>query len=147
MRKCLRDDTFQWMAAAQSSFDMVKTHIVNSSALSIFDPSLPTIVSTDASDYGLRAKLTQMHPDNTERTVAFASRSLTPAERKYSIVNTPGGVSLCVGSRKVEDFLMGDKIYTAYRSPSPYHTATHKRTWASGNAYCLVVSQTPVLHV
>nr|XP_055032791.1 uncharacterized protein K02A2.6-like [Misgurnus anguillicaudatus] len=86
MRDCLRDDKFQWTAAAQSSFDIVKTRIVTSSALSVFDPTLPTIVSTDASDYGLGAILTQMHSDNTERTVAFASRSLTSAERKYSIV-------------------------------------------------------------
>lgn len=68
------------------SFDTVKTRIVNSPALAVFDPSLPTIVSTDASDYGLGAIVTQIHPDKTERTVAFASRSLTPAERKYSIV-------------------------------------------------------------
>lgn len=77
MRKCLHDDTFQWTASAQSSFEKVKTRIVKSSALSAFNPSLPTIVSTDASDYGLGAILTQMHLDKMERTVAFASRSLT----------------------------------------------------------------------
>jgi len=42
MRKCLCDD-IQW-TAAQSSFEMVKTRIVNSSAMSVFDPSLPTVV-------------------------------------------------------------------------------------------------------
>uniref|UniRef100_A0A9J8A7M3 Ig-like domain-containing protein n=1 Tax=Cyprinus carpio carpio TaxID=630221 RepID=A0A9J8A7M3_CYPCA len=40
----------------------------------------------DASDYGLGAVFTQIHPDNTERTVAFASRSLTQTERKYATV-------------------------------------------------------------
>ena len=59
---------------------------MNSPALSVFDPSLPTFVSTDASDYGLGAVLTQLHTDGTERTVACASRTLNPAERKYSIV-------------------------------------------------------------
>uniref|UniRef100_A0A3P9H5V6 Gypsy retrotransposon integrase-like protein 1 n=1 Tax=Oryzias latipes TaxID=8090 RepID=A0A3P9H5V6_ORYLA len=86
MRACLHTDTFKWTSEAQASFDAVKTRIINSPALAVFEPSLPTIVATDASDYGLGAILTQLHPDKTERTVAFASRSLTPAERKYSIV-------------------------------------------------------------
>lgn len=38
------------------------------------------------SDYGLGAVFTQLHPDRTERTVAFASRTLTSTERKYSTV-------------------------------------------------------------
>uniref|UniRef100_A0A1A8N061 Gypsy retrotransposon integrase-like protein 1 n=4 Tax=Nothobranchius TaxID=28779 RepID=A0A1A8N061_9TELE len=86
MRECLRNDTFHWTEAAQLSFEKVKSGIVNSAALTVFDPSLPTIVSTDASDYGLGAVLTQVHPDGIEKTVAFASRTLSTAERKYSVV-------------------------------------------------------------
>lgn len=71
MRDCLRDDVFTWTAAAQFSLDAVKDRIVNIPALAVFDPGLPTIVSTDASDYGLGAILTQLHPDKTERTVAL----------------------------------------------------------------------------
>lgn len=59
---------------------------MNSPALALFDRDLPTIISTDASDYGLGAVFTQLHPDHTERTVAFALRMLTPTERKYSTV-------------------------------------------------------------
>ena len=87
MRACLRSEQdFEWTDAAQQAFEQVKKHIANSPALAMFDPALPTLVSTDASDYGLGAVLAQIHPDQTERTVAFASRSLTATERKYSIV-------------------------------------------------------------
>lgn len=60
--------------------------LIDSPALSLFDPDLPTVVSTDASDYGLGAVLAQVHENKTERIVAFASRTLSPAERKYSTI-------------------------------------------------------------
>ncbi|CAM4643089.1 unnamed protein product [Lepidochelys kempii] len=78
--------TLVWTMDAQASFEMVKDLIVHNPVLALFSPTLPTIVTTDASDYELRAVLTQLHEDNTERTVAFASRTLSNAERKYSTV-------------------------------------------------------------
>ncbi|KAF7649553.1 hypothetical protein LDENG_00139450 [Lucifuga dentata] len=79
-------DLFTWTPEAQRSFKTVKELIVNSPALSLFNPELPTVVTTDVSDYGLGAVLTQMHHDDSERTVAFASSTLTQAERNYSTV-------------------------------------------------------------
>lgn len=109
MRACLREDTFRWTEAAQESFQAVKGRIVNSSALAVFDPSLPTYVSPDASDYGLGAVLTQLHPDGTERTVACASRTLSSAERKYSIVEKEA--LACVWSvEKWRSFLWGTRF-------------------------------------
>lgn len=87
LRALLRGSVpFNWTPEAQQCFEEVKRLIVNSPALSLFNPELPTIVTTDASDYGLGAVLTQIHPDASERTVAFASRTLSQAERKYSTV-------------------------------------------------------------
>lgn len=87
LRACLRQDAmFEWNAEAQECFLKVKQLLIDSPALALFNPDFPTIISTDASDYGLGAVFTQLHPDHTERTVAFASRTLTPTERKYSTV-------------------------------------------------------------
>lgn len=87
MHECVKDkETFTWSAAAQTSFDEVKQLLVSSSALALFDPSLRSVISTDACDYGLGAVFAQIQPDGTEKPVAFASRTLTMAERKYSIV-------------------------------------------------------------
>ncbi|KAJ8335337.1 hypothetical protein SKAU_G00386790 [Synaphobranchus kaupii] len=87
MRALLRKDCpFQWNKTAQAALDRVKQLIVHSPALVLFDPSKSTIVSTDASDYGVGAVLTQLDSNGAEQTVAFASRSLSDAERKYSIV-------------------------------------------------------------
>ncbi len=87
MRDVLRENSdFTLTINAQKSFQKVKELIAQSSALALFDPALPTIVTTDASDYGIGGVLTQLHPDKSERTVAFASRALTATERKYSVV-------------------------------------------------------------
>ncbi|KAL0182111.1 hypothetical protein M9458_021486, partial [Cirrhinus mrigala] len=76
----------QWSKETTESFDTLKRMLLQSPVLAIYDPSLPTFISTDASDYGLGAVLTQLHPDGVERAIAFASRSLSKSERKYSIV-------------------------------------------------------------
>ena len=87
MRALLRKNTtFKWNDAAQESFDQVKNMVVNSPALKLFDPNKPTVVSTEASDNGLAAVLTQVNEAGEEDTIAFASRSLSDAESKYSIV-------------------------------------------------------------
>ncbi|XP_043239605.1 uncharacterized protein LOC122390579 [Amphibalanus amphitrite] len=75
---------FKWTAEMQSAFEDVKEAILTSSALAMFDPSLPTTVTTDASDVGIGAVLTQTHPEG-ERVVAFASSTLSQAQRQYSV--------------------------------------------------------------
>lgn len=85
MRVLLRkNEPFIWSAETDSSFRRVKEMLSSSTVLHMFDPSLPVIVSTDASDCGLGAVLQQQNGHEL-RTVAFASRSLSPAERKYSV--------------------------------------------------------------
>ncbi|MBW0474576.1 hypothetical protein O181_014291, partial [Austropuccinia psidii MF-1] len=52
--------------------------------LSHFDPSLPTIVETDVSDYALGAVLSHIS-DSGKHPIAFNSRKLIPAELNYEI--------------------------------------------------------------
>ncbi|SCV65341.1 Integrase core domain protein [Anaplasma phagocytophilum] len=49
-----------------------------------YDPSYSTTVSADASSYGLGAVLLQDQPTGERRAVAYASRSLTSTEQRYS---------------------------------------------------------------
>ncbi|XP_043247112.1 uncharacterized protein K02A2.6-like [Amphibalanus amphitrite] len=91
LRQPLRKDApaFRWTEEMTAALEDVKSAILNSSALAPFDPSLQTFVTTDASDVGLGAVLSQIHPDG-ERVVAFASSTLSAAQRKYSVTDREG---------------------------------------------------------
>lgn len=85
LRELTRKDVpFAWTPEVQQAFDTVKEVIANSVTLHLFDPDLPVVVATDASAYGLGAVLLQ-EKEGVEVPVAFASRTLSGAERNYSV--------------------------------------------------------------
>lgn len=85
MRSIIRQGkSFTWTDEAQKSFEAIKKYLSTNPVLSMFDPELPVFVSTDASDYGLGAVLQQMDGPHV-RTIAYASRTVSETERRYSM--------------------------------------------------------------
>nr|KAG5689645.1 hypothetical protein BaRGS_029884 [Batillaria attramentaria] len=78
-----KEKAWCWGPAQVAAVKQVKELVTSAPTLAYFDPELPTIVSADASSYGLGAVLLQKHGDRL-RPVAFASRMLTKAERNYA---------------------------------------------------------------
>ena len=79
-----KSTTFKWGKAKQKAFEALKDALVSSSTLAYFDRDAEeTKLITDASPVGLGAVLTQVKK-GTERVIAYASRSLTDVERRYS---------------------------------------------------------------
>jgi transposase InsO family protein len=81
-----KDAPFVWDEACQASMAELKRLLVQAPALRPPDFSKPFRVRSDASYHGLGATLLQGDPDNGEDwyVVAYASRSLTKAEKNYS---------------------------------------------------------------
>ncbi|MBW0466623.1 hypothetical protein O181_006338 [Austropuccinia psidii MF-1] len=69
---------------ALKQFNKLKQALTTGPILSHFNPSLPTIVETYASDYSLGAVLIQVS-DSGKHSMAFDSHKLLPAELNYEI--------------------------------------------------------------
>ena len=64
---------------------MVKQRLTSFPILAHFDPTLPSIIETDASDYAVGAIHSQIQKNGPVHPVAFLSRKFFPAEMKYNI--------------------------------------------------------------
>lgn len=85
MRVLLRKgQRFVWSDETDASFRKAKDSLACSPILRMFDASLPVVLATDVSECVLGAVL-QQAVGHELHTVAFASRVLSPAERKYSV--------------------------------------------------------------
>ncbi|UYV69371.1 K02A2.6-like [Cordylochernes scorpioides] len=79
-----KDVSFIWGLPQKKAFEKVKDVLASDRVLASFDISKKTMVSADASSYGLGAVLKQEHESNEWRPVAFASRTLTKTEQGYA---------------------------------------------------------------
>lgn len=77
-------NSWLWGPCQQAAFDKLKSLLSSEVCMAKYDPSYPTVVSADASSYGLGAVLLQDQPSGERRAVAYASRSLTDTESRYS---------------------------------------------------------------
>lgn len=78
-----KDEQWSWNAKEQQAFESIKRSLCSTQVLIPFDPQVRTVLMTDASPAGLGAVLMQGN-DDALRPVAYASKSLTGPETRYS---------------------------------------------------------------
>ena len=79
-------NAFVWTPAQEEAFATVKKALVSPPILAQFDPSLPTMLQTDASRLkGLGYALLQKHEDSW-RLIQCGSRFLTDTESRYAMI-------------------------------------------------------------
>jgi len=75
-----KKNSWAWMDTHQKAFQDLKTELSSERILAKYDPELETIVSSDASSYGLGGVLLQKQYNGEWRPVIYASRTLTTTE-------------------------------------------------------------------
>ena len=147
----LRKETkWCWGNEQASAFEAAKQLLQSDSLLVHFDPDKPLLLACDASPYGVGAVLSHQMEDGSERPIAFASRSLSPAEINYSQLDKEG-LSLVFGVTKFHQYLYGMKfvLITDHRPliglfneqrPIPPQASGRLQRWAltlAGYAYII----------
>ena len=104
---------FIWSKIHGDAFNKLKEMISQPPVLQYYNLGKQVVLETDASDYGLGAVLLQ-----NGRAVAFASRTLTQAERRYSQIEKEC-LALMFGCTRFDHYLHGRakiKVLTDHKS-------------------------------
>jgi len=105
--KLLRKSSlWKWGHAQCKAFEQSKLLLTSDKFLVHFDPNLKLSLACDASAYGLGVVLSHKMPSGGEQPIAYASRTLSDAERNYSQLEKEG-LACIFGVKKFHNFLFG----------------------------------------
>ena len=79
-----QDEEWRWTEVEQTAFKKLKSLLSTAQVLVHYNPQLPVTLACDASGTGVGAVLSYVMANGTQHPLAYASRSLTKAERNYS---------------------------------------------------------------
>ena len=102
----MKGSKWSWTNACEEAFREVKRLVTSDLVLMHYNPELSVSLACDASAYGLGCVLSHVLPGGQERPIAFASRTLNAAERRYS-QKDKGALSIVWRVKKCYMYLYG----------------------------------------
>lgn len=100
-----KNTKFVWSNECDVAFERSKELLLSDNVLALYDPSKETILSCDASPYGVGCVLSQIF-DGIEKPILFVSSTLSPAESNYSQSHREA-IAIVFGVKKLHKYLYG----------------------------------------
>jgi len=97
---------WSWSNDCSKPFQNAKKQLTSACVLTHYNPSLPITLEVDASAYGVGAVKSHTFPNGSERPIAFASCTLTSAEKNYAQIEKEA-LALIFGVKKFHCYLYG----------------------------------------
>ena len=100
---------YEWKKAQNDAFVKAKKSLVSPPILIHYDQDKELVVACDASPYGIGAVLSHRMDNGSEKPISFASRSLSPAEKKYSQLDKEG-LAAIFAIKKFHRYIFGRPV-------------------------------------
>ena len=104
-----RNVAFRWTEECQAAFDELRQKLCSAPVLAYPDFKKSFILDTDASDTGIGGVLSQLDDDGRERVIAYGSRLLSKAERRYCVTRREL-LAMVVFTRQFKPYLLGRRF-------------------------------------
>ena len=98
--------TWKWTKDCEEAFQDAKNVLSGDPILVHYDRNKELVLSVDASPYGIGAVISHRLDDGTEKPIAYASRTLTAAEKNYAQIEREG-LAIVFGIKKFHLYLYG----------------------------------------
>ena len=103
-----KNTKWQWGQKQENAFQESKKLLTSASVLIHFDPQKPLVMTCDASPYGIGAVLSHK-TDRGEQPIAYVSRTLTSAEKNYSVLEKES-LAIIFGIKKFHQYIYGHRV-------------------------------------
>ena len=145
-----KNTSFVWTDACEEAMNVLKKKITSAPVLAYPSCDQPFTVETDASISGVGAVLSQVQEDGKLHPVAFASRSLSTAEKNYSVTELET-LAVVWALTRFHSYLYGQTVtvmmdHAAVRAilETPNPSGKHARWWTK--VYGMGIKQVKIIH-
>ena len=107
-----KNTAFKWQSRHQKAFEQIKKKLTSAPVMAYFDTKKRSLVIVDGSPYGMSTILAQKEHNSHQYKIlilSYASRSLSPVQKRYSQTDTEG-LSLVWGIEHFRMFFIGSEF-------------------------------------